>query len=168
MILVSVGSDPFPFERLMGWLDLFLRQDLIREEVVVHTGPSSVIPSGARVFRDLPEPTFLSLAARARAVVTDCGEANLRLLEDLDVPFLLVPRSARFGEQVDDHQLELALALQSFAVPIGWGPGDLLRFLDHPRRAAISDLSASMARCLCAALERRFSVPAVAGSGFGR
>ncbi|KEF43370.1 MAG: hypothetical protein ER33_01095 [Cyanobium sp. CACIAM 14] len=159
MILVHLGEEPFRFDRLLGWLELFLRRGFLAEELLVVGGDGQALPAQLRDHRAPAGAAFAPLAARARAVIADAGESTLQRLEDVETPFLLVPRSQRFGEQVDDHQVELALVLGDLGVPIAWGPGDLLRFLAAPRRAALADLSGGSARALCQALERRFPAP---------
>ncbi len=155
MILVSVGTEKFPFNRLMKWVDLLLEKDLIGdEEVVVQYGSSTLLPAGARVYRLLKEHDFHGLVKRARLVIAHCGEGTILLLDTLETPFLLVPRTQRFQEHVDDHQVELAHALAMIGVPIGWGPADLVRFLNQPSKVSIGDLSVKAAAAVCEQLLR--------------
>jgi UDP-N-acetylglucosamine transferase subunit ALG13 len=160
MILVSVGTEKFPFDRLMGWLDLLLERGVFAdEELVVQYGTCTVLPAGARVYRLLKEEDFQDLVRRARLVIAHCGEGTVLLLDGMDTPFLLVPRSQRYQEHVDDHQVELAQALSSIGVPIGWGPGDLVRFLARPSKVSIGDLSVTAARSVCRRLEQLYPLP---------
>jgi UDP-N-acetylglucosamine transferase subunit ALG13 len=156
MILVTVGTEQYPFDRLMGWIERLLESDLIDEEVVVQYGSSTLLPTGSRVYRMLRESEFHRLVSSARLVIAHCGEGTVLLLDTLTTPYLLVPRSRRHGEHVDDHQVELARGLESFGVPIGWGPADLVRFLANPTRVSIGDLSDAAARALCRSLSARF------------
>ncbi len=158
MILITVGTEKFPFNRLMRWVDLLLQHDLIgeEEEVVVQYGTCTILPGGARVYRLLKEQDFQDLVRRARLVIAHCGEGTVLLLDNMDTPFLLVPRSQRYQEHVDDHQLELAQALASIGVPIAWGPADLVRFLAEPSKVSIGDLSVAAARAVCHRLDQLF------------
>lgn len=156
MILVTVGTEQFPFNRLMHWIELLLDQGLIDEEVVVQYGTCTELPSGTTVYRLLSEDRFRALIDRARLVISHCGEGSVLLLDRLDKPYLLVPRAARFQEHVDDHQVELAMALAQMGVPVGWTPADLVRFLVAPSHVSVSDLSQASAALLCRRLEERF------------
>jgi UDP-N-acetylglucosamine transferase subunit ALG13 len=159
MILVTVGTEKFPFNRLMGWVELLIQQGLLGdEEVVVQYGTCTLLPGGARVYRLLKEHDFQELVQRARLVIAHCGEGTVLLLDGMETPFLLVPRSQRYQEHVDDHQVELAQALASMGVPIGWGPGDLVRFLAQPSRVSIGDLSVAAAEAVCHRLDQLFPV----------
>lgn len=157
MILVTVGTEQYPFNRLMRWLDLLREQQLIEEQIVVQYGTCTVLPSGATVYRLLKEDAFRQLIQQARVVIAHCGEGTVLMLDQMAQPFILVPRSARFQEHVDDHQVELALALEQMGVPIGWCPGDLVRFLEDPFKTSISDVTDASARSLCRSLEHRFA-----------
>ncbi|MCP9849452.1 glycosyltransferase [Cyanobium sp. Morenito 9A2] len=157
MILVTVGTEKFPFNRLMRWIERLIDDDLIgEEELVVQYGTCTFIPSGAKVYRLLREQDFEALVRRARVVMAHCGEGTVLLLDGLQTPYILVPRSQRYQEHVDDHQLELAQALGSIGVPIAWGPADLVRFLADPTKMSIGDLSVTAAQAVCHRLEQQF------------
>jgi UDP-N-acetylglucosamine transferase subunit ALG13 len=157
MILVTVGTEKFPFDRLMRWVELLLAYHLVgEEEVVVQYGTCTVIPESTRVYRLLKEQDFQQLVQRARLVIAHCGEGTVLVLDGMDTPFVLVPRSQRFQEHVDDHQVELAQALASIGVPIAWGPADLVRFLAHPTKVSIGELSVAAAEVVCSRLALLF------------
>ncbi|UKP00322.1 glycosyltransferase [Nostoc sp. UHCC 0870] len=123
---------------------------------MVQYGNSTILPAGARVYRFLKEEKFQDLIHKARIVIAHCGEGTLLLLDSLDKPYILVSRSQQFQEHVDDHQVELALALSQINVPVAWSPGDLVRFIDNPRQVSVSDVSQASAIALCNSLEDRF------------
>jgi UDP-N-acetylglucosamine transferase subunit ALG13 len=156
MILVTVGTEQYPFNRLMQWIEVLLQTEMINEEVIVQYGNSTILPAGARVYRFLKEEKFQDLIQQARIVIAHCGEGTLLLLDSLDKPYILVSRSQEFKEHVDDHQVELGLALSQINVPIAWCPGDLVRFIESPRKVSVSDVSHAGAIALCQSLESRF------------
>jgi UDP-N-acetylglucosamine transferase subunit ALG13 len=156
MILVTVGTEKFPFNRLMGWIEQLISLELIQEEVVIQYGACTRLPEGTRIYRSLPEAKFRRLVEEARLIISHCGEGSLLLLDTLAKPYILVPRSQHFKEHVDDHQLELASILSQYHVPIALSPGDLLRFLASPQQVKIADLSSVTAAVLCQRLKSRF------------
>lgn len=132
MILVTVGTEKYPFNRLMIWIDLLINHgflDLEQEEVIVQYGNCTIFPMRAKVYQLLPEEEFSQLLKKARLVIAHCSEATMDLLIELEKSFILVPRQHRFGEYLDDHQIELAKALKNLGFPIAYSPGDLARFL---------------------------------------
>ncbi|MEA5512657.1 glycosyltransferase [Nodularia sp. UHCC 0506] len=156
MILVTVGTEQYPFNRLMQWVEVLLQSEMIQEEVVVQYGNSTILPAGAKVYRFLKEEKFQDLIQQARIVIAHCGEGTLLLLDSLDKPYILVSRSQEFKEHVDDHQVELGLALSQINVPVAWCPGDLVRFIDAPRKVSVADVSHASAVALCNSLQFRF------------
>lgn len=134
MILVTVGTERYPFNSLMDWVEVLIEYGIIdkNEEVIVQYGSSTKIPDGVKVFQLLPESVFKNLVDRARVVVAHCGEGTAMMLESAGKPFVLVPRTRRFGEHVDDHQLEMADALEQRGVAVARSPGDLVKFLSEP------------------------------------
>ncbi|BAB73985.1 glycosyltransferase [Anabaena sp. FACHB-709] len=159
MILVTVGTEQYPFNRLMSWIEVLLQTELIQEEIIVQYGNSTILPAGARVYRFLKEEKFQELIHQARIVIAHCGEGTLLLLDSLDKPYILVSRSQQYQEHVDDHQVELGLALSQINVPVAWSPGDLVRFIQAPRQVSVADVSHASAIALCRSLERRFAQP---------
>jgi UDP-N-acetylglucosamine transferase subunit ALG13 len=157
MILVTVGTERYPFNRLMQWIDVMLQQGLIREDIIVQYGACTFLPSGTTIYRFLKEERFRELIQQARLVIAHCGEGTILMLDQQPKPYILVPRSVRFQEHVDDHQVELAMALGQMNAPIAWCPGDILRFLHSPEKISISDVTASSAEALCRSLRHRFS-----------
>ncbi len=156
MILVTVGTEQYPFNRLMSWIEVLLQTELIQEEVVVQYGNSTFLPAGARVYRFLKEEKFQELINQARIVIAHCGEGTLLLLDSLDKPYILVSRSQQYQEHIDNHQVELGLALSQINVPVAWSPGDLVRFIHEPRKVSVSDVSHATAIALSQSLQRRF------------
>ena len=100
MILVTIGTSE-PFDRLLRALDNLSSE----EELIVQAGRSSVRPVAARCVDFLEFDELVEQVRRARVVVTHAGAGTvLMVLANGKVP-VVVPRLARFGEAVDDHQV---------------------------------------------------------------
>ncbi len=104
MILVTVGSSAFPFDRLLRAVDALERN----EELVVQHGASGLRPDGARCVEFLPFDDLAALVRQARVVVTHAGVGSILLALSNGKRPIVVPRRKSFGETVDDHQLECA------------------------------------------------------------
>ncbi|MFM1842987.1 MAG: hypothetical protein RLZZ490_1725 [Cyanobacteriota bacterium] len=142
MILITVGTEKFPFNRLMQWVDELIQSkfiDLSQEDVVIQYGSCTVIPKQGQSYDLLPAVDFKALLTEARLIISHCGEGSFDLLAQINKPFILVPRSHQFGEHVDDHQIELAKALQKKGVNVAQCPGDLVRFLTNPVTVNIAE-----------------------------
>ncbi|MEM7715538.1 MAG: glycosyltransferase [Cyanobacteria bacterium P01_A01_bin.68] len=158
MILVTVGTEQFPFNRLMGWIEGLLECGAIQEEVVVQAGSCTVTPENTTCHTVLPEVQFKELVRAARVVISHCGEGSYLLFSQLQVPFVLVPRSARFGEHVDDHQVELADALGDLGMPIARSPFELLSHLARPMPPSQCLKPSESANNFCRMLRQTFPV----------
>lgn len=109
MIFVTVGASQFPFDRLLRAVD-----DLaLEEEIVVQCGPSAIRPRRARCFDFLAFEEVAEYVRRARAVVSHAGIGSVLVTLAEGKRPLVVPRLARFGETVDDHQAESARRLDA-------------------------------------------------------
>ncbi len=156
MILVTVGTEQYPFNRLMNWLTVLLEAKLIPTSMFIQSGTCSQLPP------DVPSVPFLPLAElRQRAVEADliishCGEGSSSLLRSAQRPYILVPRCQRFGERMDNQQLMLAGTLYQRGVPVAWSPGDLVRFLQHPIYMPLPMLTGMAAIWLSEHLEEQF------------
>jgi anti-anti-sigma factor len=159
MILVTVGTEQYPFNALMSWVDLLIRNGLIdeNEEVIVQYGSSSKLPDKVKIFKRLPESEFKDLLEQARLVISHCGEGSVMLLESLGKPYVLVPRTQRFGEHVDNHQLEMAIAMEKQGIPIARSPGDLVRFLAAEKASKVIFYNEHNEDELCQNLSNRYN-----------
>lgn len=156
MILVTVGTEQYTFDRLMNWISLLLKNQLIQEEVVVQYGACQTIPGNVTAHKTVQSNLFAQLVQDARLVISHCGEGTLLMLEEVGTPYVLVPRSVRFQEHVDDHQVELAIALSSIGVKIAWSPGELARLIAAREREPSRMLSINSTQALCYQLSADF------------
>jgi beta-1,4-N-acetylglucosaminyltransferase len=110
MILVTVGTHPHGFERLVRAADeLALNLD---ERLVIQSGSSQYVPQYAEHFSFVTSQHMEDLIHDARVVVAHAAAGTALLVLQQYKPLVLVPRSKAHHEAVDDHQVQLAKALQ--------------------------------------------------------
>lgn len=110
MIFVTVGSQKFPFDRLIRKVDQMLREGLIQEEVFIQTGASRCVPSCPhQAFCEGEQ--FQTLLETCSVLITHGGAGTMVDAVKRGKRVVVVPRLARYGEHVDDHQLQLMEAL---------------------------------------------------------
>ncbi len=107
MIFVSVGTHETPFDRLLQAVSELDHH----EEIVVQHGLSRVRCDGAAEFDYLPFDRVLEYVRSARAIVTHAGVGSVMLALANGKRPIVMARRHRFGEAVDDHQVELAARL---------------------------------------------------------
>ena len=108
MIFVTVGTHEQPFDRLIQKVDELKRDGVIQEDVIIQTGFSTYEPKYCQWSKLIPYSQMVKNVADARIVVTHGGPASFIMpLQFGKIP-IVVPRQSRFGEHVNDHQVEFA------------------------------------------------------------
>jgi UDP-N-acetylglucosamine transferase subunit ALG13 len=136
LIFVTLGTHHDPFPRLIDGL-----HGLDEEDLVVQYGHSPAPLHAAETIQFLP---FVDLIERIRAadvVVTHAGVGSILNCLRMGRTPLVVPRQSRFGEHVDDHQVELtrALAEDGKVIPV-WDVEDLPALIETvPEPAPVFD-----------------------------
>ena len=120
MILVTVGTNEAPFDRLLRAFETRPRT----EELIVQHGPSRVRLHGARCVEFLSFEELADTIRRARVVVTHAGVGSIMTSLANGKRPVVVPRLRRFGEAVDDHQVALGRRLDE---------AGLVTFVEDPR-----------------------------------
>jgi len=112
MIFVTVGTHYQGFERLIKKMDEIAEK--MDDEVIMQIGYTKYEPKDAKWFRFLErEEDILELYKKADVIVAHAGAGTLLMALFFGKPIVVVPRLKKFGEHVDDQQLELAEALEN-------------------------------------------------------
>ncbi len=159
LILVTVGTEKFPFNRLMRWIDQLIQQNVIKpnqEKIVIQYGSCTFTPQKTNNFAVLPSEDFKNIVAQARLIIAHCGEGTIDLLSTIKKPFVLVPRSGEYQEHVDDHQLELAEELSKQGVHIANCFEDLVDFMANPKLTPINHSPTEYYTRVSSLLEQQF------------
>lgn len=107
VILVTVGTDHHPFDRLVQWVDTWcLRHPEV--DVVVQYGTARP-PARPRGHALLTAAEFRAALARSDAVVCAGGPGAIMEARAEGIRPIVVPRRADLGEHVDDHQRAFAV-----------------------------------------------------------
>lgn len=111
MIFLTVGTTKFPFDRLLKAIDEVMIKLNSGEELIVQkgTGDYKFEYPRAKIFKEIPFNKMISYMKKARVIITHGGPATifLALKYGQNRP-LVIPRSKKFGEHVDDHELLFA------------------------------------------------------------
>ncbi len=104
LVVVTVGGDHHPFDRLMRWVEDWLADEGEQVRCLVQHGTARP-PEGAEACAYIDHDDLLRAMANARAVVSSGGPTTLSEARLLGHRPIAVPRQSRLGEHVDDHQL---------------------------------------------------------------
>lgn len=112
MIFVTVGTNPtMHFDRLLEPMDR-LAADL-DEQVILQTGCSAFVPRNAEHFGFTTSEHIETLNRSARIIVSHAAAGSVITALRHRKPVIVVPRRHHLNEHIDDHQLELAHALEA-------------------------------------------------------
>lgn len=111
MIFVILGTQQIPFPRLLKEIDKLIEGGVIREKVFAQIGYTEYEPKHFDCVDFLPAKDFEKCIEEARIVITHAGSGSLFHIIKSGKKGIAVPRLHRYGEMMDDHQLELAKKL---------------------------------------------------------
>jgi len=104
-VVVTMGTTSWDFRRLVERLVAIIPADV---EVLWQTGASTVDDLDIEAHAMLPESRLRRAMTEADVVVGHSGTGTLALSLQCGRSPVLVPRRFGHGEQIDDHQIELA------------------------------------------------------------
>jgi UDP-N-acetylglucosamine transferase subunit ALG13 len=108
LILLSLGTHQQPFPRALDLTESLARQG--REIVVQHgsTPPRPQTPNISWV-ELMPFEELVSTMASAESVICHAGVGTIMTSMQAGHTPVVIPRQARYGEHVDDHQTDIAI-----------------------------------------------------------
>jgi beta-1,4-N-acetylglucosaminyltransferase len=132
VILVTVGMHTDGFPRLVKEMDRIAQQT--SEEVVMQIGATQYKPAHAQWFTFGTQAEIDALSERADVIVSHAGAGSILTVLRYRKPMIVMPRLSKYGEHMDDHQLELAEALSQAGVLLMANDGpELLARLQQTR-----------------------------------
>lgn len=107
MIFVTVGSQKFQFNRLLIGIDKLIENKSIKEKVFAQIGVSEYIPKNYEYtdFTTLDE--FSEKIDEANLIITHGGTGVIVNALKKGKKVIAIPRLSKYGEHVDDHQIQL-------------------------------------------------------------
>lgn len=122
MIVVTLGTIPYPFDRSVKWVKKLLDEGLVAETVFIQYGATDV-----SILQDYELVTTVSLLKaddlnqrikQARLVISHAGQGSTRKLAAQAKSFVVLPRLAKYGEHIDDHQMRFSEGVESLGVKV--------------------------------------------------
>ncbi|HHT67297.1 MAG TPA: beta(1,3)galactosyltransferase EpsH [Erysipelotrichaceae bacterium] len=107
MIFVCCGTQMYQFDRLLIQLDILVENGIINEEIFAQIGTSNYIPKHYKFEKFISHDKFDELRRKASIIISHGGTGALIGASKLGKNIIAVPRLAKFGEHIDDHQLQI-------------------------------------------------------------
>lgn len=107
-IFITLGSQKFQFNRLLIAVDKLCEKNIIcGDDVFAQTGYSDYVPRNFSYNNFLDREEFSVEMGKADIVITHGGTGAIIGAVKKGKKVIAVPRRAKYGEHVDDHQLQL-------------------------------------------------------------
>ncbi len=107
MIFITLGSQKFQFDRLLKEVDRLIADGVIQGKVFAQIGASEYLPQNYTYERFLDRQRFAQIMDQCDSVITHGGTGVIIGAVKKGKKVIAVPRMAKYGEHVDDHQLQL-------------------------------------------------------------
>ena len=106
-IFITLGSQKFQFNRLLMAVDEQIKQGKIKDDIFAQTGASDYIPKRYEFKDFLDREDFAKRMDKEDIVITHGGTGAIIGAVKKGKKVIAVPRLKKYGEHVDDHQLQL-------------------------------------------------------------
>lgn len=107
MIFVICGSQKFQFNRLLQKIDSLVEEGSVSEKIYAQIGDSDYRPKYYEYCTFMDREDFARKMMECRMVITHGGTGAIIGALKAGKKVIAVPRLAKWGEHVDDHQVQL-------------------------------------------------------------
>lgn len=106
MIFVTVGSRPYPFDRLLKKLDALYEEGILTEKMFAQTGTSTYRPIHYEYKDYISQEEFLEKIKQADIVVSHGASGSIMKALNKEKKVIAVTRLQKYGEHINDHQIQ--------------------------------------------------------------
>lgn len=107
MIFVTVGSQKFQFNRLLIEIDKLIENKIITENVFAQIGVSDYKPKNYEYTDFTTQDEFSKRIDESDLIITHGGTGVIVNALKKNKKVIAIPRLSKYGEHVDDHQIQL-------------------------------------------------------------
>lgn len=106
MIFVCVGSRNYPFNRLFQKLDELCKEGCIKEEIFAQIGTSTYKPKHFKYKDFISQEEFLEKVKEANIVISHGASGSIMKALNAGKKVIAVTRLEKYGEHINDHQIQ--------------------------------------------------------------
>ena len=108
MILVLLGTQNNNFNRLLEAIQTEIKKGVIKDEVIVQAGFTKFESKDMKIFKLIDKNELSNLQDRADLIITHGGVGSIISSLKKGKKVIVVPRLKKYGEHVNNHQLQIA------------------------------------------------------------
>lgn len=107
MILVTLGTNDKPFTRLLQEVERLIDLGLIEDDVIAQVGETKFCSNKMKIVDLVSMEEMEELVSTCNLLITHGGVGSIVSGLNHDKCVIAVPRLAKYGEHVNDHQLQI-------------------------------------------------------------
>lgn len=135
MIFITLGSQKFQFDRLLKAVDYLVKDKVINEDIFAQVGYSDYVPKHYSYKQFLDRNEYMEKMNECDLVITHGGTGAIIGAIKRGKRVIAVPRLNKFGEHVDDHQVQIVNQFTDMNLICGiMDTKDLENAIDEVRR----------------------------------
>lgn len=112
MILLTVGTQRFQFNRLLTKVDELIQEGIIKSDMFAQIGYSTYIPKNYKYITLISSDEMDHYFDQSDLIITHSGTSSIIKGLKKGKKIIVVPRQKKFDEHIDDHQLEIAMMFE--------------------------------------------------------
>ena len=120
MIFVTVGSRNYPFNRLFEKIDSLYEEGVLTEKMFAQIGASTYKPKYFEYKDFISQEEFLEKINEASIVVSHGASGSIMKALNAGKKVIAVTRLEKYGEHINDHQIQNndAFASNKYVIPV--------------------------------------------------
>lgn len=107
MVLVLLGTQQNQFNRLLEKIEELIEDGTIKEEVIVQAGVTKFESKHMKQFDLISKNEIEDIKKESSYVITHGGVGSIVSCLKMGKKVIAVPRLAKYGEHVNDHQIQI-------------------------------------------------------------
>lgn len=120
MILVMLGTQDKPFDRILKAVAREKKKGNIKDKVIAQIGCTNFKDDNIKTFDFSSKEEIESLIEKARIIITHAGVGTITECISKDKKVIVIPRLKKYGEHTNDHQMQITkeFALKEYVLPL--------------------------------------------------
>ncbi|MEE0699704.1 MAG: PssE/Cps14G family polysaccharide biosynthesis glycosyltransferase [Bacilli bacterium] len=120
MILILLGTQDAPFERILKAVSTQIKKGSIKEKVIAQTGCTKFEDEKIKTFDFVSKEELQSLMDKASVIITHGGVGIITECINKGKKVIVVPRLKKYKEHTNDHQLQITkeFADKGYVLPL--------------------------------------------------
>lgn len=124
MILVTLGTQDKPFNRLLESIEKEIKKGNIKDKVVVQAGHTKYQSKNMEIYDLLDRDEFQDLISKCDMLITHGGVGSILSGLKNNKKVIVAPRLSKYGEHMNDHQIQIVNNFVKEGYILGYYEGD--------------------------------------------